>query len=502
MILQNSVTRLKCQLRELFAMPSACHCPGALSRTFGRSIGVWAPALSLGDSLAVEVAQQSRRTVLASLHNAMRPLEIAAYRSPYPRGDTAEYLAVDDHLVAQKVTFAELRQQAFKRDSETFRDAERAYTSVKLIQHPKKRKRNETSGTYLGADVDGVAGLVSAPQHRIGVLMLITAEVVRRGCCSASMLSSLLGLWVHVLMFRRPAFSLLSECFRDACHVPRDCVFRLGRRSLNELHSLSLLAPLFQADLRVQYLPQLYALDASPSGAGICVTDVPVHVSQELWRHTEQRGYYTRLESPAAALLREQGLEREAVFGPESTAEVASLTGMRVPIPQPLAEGLLCDTVEVFSGEANWTLAHQAAGLSTHPGVDLSGRSLRAMDMLDDAVFHELLSIALRRVVREWHGAPPCLTFGTLRRRRPRLRSKVRPHGFDPSDPITRLRNRLAQRTGFLFCVVARMGGFFSVEQPGSSVMFRLRIFTVLASLGAALTRFCCCSYGSPVMKL
>ena len=351
----------------------------------------------------------------------------------------------------------------------------------------------------MGADVDGVAGLVSAPRHRVGVLMLITAEVVRRGSCSASFLSSLLGLWVHVLLFRRPAFSLLSICFQEACHVPRDEVFRLDRRALNELQSLSLLAPLLQADLRVQYLPHIYAMDASPSSAGLCIADVPTHVSRELWRHTEQRGYYTKLESPAAALLREQGHNCEAVFGPPDASTALLMSGFVAPVPKHLAEGLIYDTVEVFSGEGNWSAAHCAAGLETHPGIDIAGRNLRVMDILDDAVFHEVLSLALRRVAREWHGVPPCLTFGTLRR--PRLRSKIKPHGFHPNDPLTLTHNRMAQRTGFLFCVVARLGGFFSVEQPGSSVMFRLHIFGVLASLGAVLTRFCCCSYGSPFMK-
>ena len=439
-------------------------------KAFHHSLGpgpfyVCLATMAMGDSLAVEVAQQSHHTVLATLANAMRPSEIAAYRAPYPRGPTAEYLAVDDHLVAQKVTFAEHRQQTFKRDTEIFRDAERAYTAVRLVQHPRKRKRNESSGVYLGADVDGLAGLVSAPRHRIGVLMLITAEVARRGCCSASMLSSLLGLWVHVLMFRRPAFSLLSSCFQDACHVPRDLVFQLGRKTLNELQSLSLLAPLFQADLRVSYLPFIFCMDASPGGAGLCVADAPVHVAQELWRHTEQKGYYTRLGSPAAALLREQGFNCEATFGPDDIPPAAALSGFTAPVPRHLFEGLLFDTVELFSGEGNWSSAHRAAGLETHPGIDLAGRSLRVMDILDDTVFHEVLSLALRRVVREWHGAPPCLTFGTLRR--PRLRSKLRPHGFNPNDPLTRKHNRMAQRTGFLFCVVARLGGFFVWNSRG-----------------------------------
>ena len=78
------------------------------------------------------------------------------------------------------------------------------------------------------------------------------------------------------------------------------------------------------------------------------------------------------------------------------------------------------------------------------------------MDILDDSVCHEFLSLALRRVAREWHGAL----------RRPRLRSKLRPHGFNPRDPLTLTHNRMAQRTGFIFCVVARVGGFYSVEQP------------------------------------
>ena len=33
--------------------------------------------------------------------------------------------------------------------------------------------------------------------------------------------------------------------------------------------------------------------------------------------------------------------------------------------------------LEVFAGEANWSVAHREAGLSTHPGVDNGGSRLR-----------------------------------------------------------------------------------------------------------------------------
>ena len=118
-----------------------------------------------------------------------------------------------------------------------------------LLQHPKKRQRKIIAGTFLGANVDGLSGLVSAPRHRIGVLMRLTCAVARRGCCSADLLSSLLGLWIHVLMFRRPVLAVLQSVFSDARRVPRSSIFQLQRDSINELLVPCALAPLIQADL-------------------------------------------------------------------------------------------------------------------------------------------------------------------------------------------------------------------------------------------------------------
>ena len=84
-------------------------------------------------------------------------------------------------------------------------------------------------------------------------------------------------------------------------------------------------------------------MDASPGGAGICVADAPTRVTQELGRRAEQKGYYyyARLESPAAALLREQGHNCKAVFGPDDVPPVAALSDFSAPVPRHLAEGLL-----------------------------------------------------------------------------------------------------------------------------------------------------------------
>ena len=106
------------------------------------------------------------------------------------------------------------------------------------MQHPDKRRRFEFSGTFLGSEFDVIAGWVSAPRHRIGVLMLLTTVICMKGCCSASLLSALLGLWVHVLMFRRPILAMLSQAFADARREPIGCVTSLSRATLRELQAL------------------------------------------------------------------------------------------------------------------------------------------------------------------------------------------------------------------------------------------------------------------------
>ena len=57
----------------------------------------------------------------------------------------------------------------------------------------------------------------------------------------------------------------------------------------------------------------------------------------------------------------------------------------------------------------------------------------------------------------------PCVSFGTLRR--PRVRSRRIPYGFNPKDPFTQLHNMLARRPAFVLCIAVRRGQYVSVEQ-------------------------------------
>ena len=453
-------------------------------------------ALAMGDSLAVEIAQQAHFQVLTQLAGALRESERVSYRKAFPRGSFFEFLAIDDHVGAQIVSKTAYLAFSPLRDTEVFRRSENAYKLVNLVQHPKKRRRDVISGTFLGAEIDGLTGRVSAPRHRIGLLMLCTSIIVMKGHTTRRILSSILGCWISVLMFRRPILSVMSAVFAEGQQEPQDKVFKLSQQARNELLALSILGPVAQTDLRTKTCSKVFCMDASPSGAAICQVDEDESVVAELWRHSEQKGFYTRLESTAAATLHELGIEPEPAF--ESDPSFLP-TDVKFPPPRCLREGFLYDAIELFKGTGNWSTAHSEVGMQVHAGLDVHGRMVQFGDLMDRKVFDALLSFALRGIIRDWHAGPPCFTFGTLRR--PRIRSKLRPAGFNMHDSLTSEQNSLAWRTAFLLNIAMSQGSFVSCEQPGSSVMFYLHAFISLALRGCVQSKFCFCSYGAGFMK-
>ena len=337
------------------------------ARFHGKTCYLALGALAMGDSLAVEIAQQAHHQVLFQLAGCMRESERVCYRRCFPRTKFPEFLAIDDHLGLQILPYEEFLQQKPGRDSEVFERAGQAYRQVGLVQHPKKRKRRVTSGIFLGAEIDGLKGRVSAPRHRIGLLMLCTAIIAYKGHTTKRLLSCITGSWINVLMFRRPIMSVMSAVFSEGGQINQDRVFKLSQQARNELFALCVLGPVCQTDLRTQTCDRIFCLDASPYGGGICEATESASVVGELWRHSEQRGYYTKLENPASSVLQELGIDAVASCGSETETP---LQPVYLPPPRSLREGFLFDVIELFIGEGNWSKAHSECGFSVHPGVE------------------------------------------------------------------------------------------------------------------------------------
>ena len=465
----------------------------------GEELLVCLSTLAMGDSLAVEVAQQSHGNVLRKMCGAMKSHEVLRYRAPCPRSDFVELLAIDDHVGLQRLPIEDYPKCPKLRDTEVFGASEIAYKQVGLIQHEKKRKRNLTQGTILGADFDGKKGRVMAPRDRIMILSVVSGWVAQNGTCTPHVLSMILGCWIHVLLFRRSLFALVDALFKEGKSSSKHEVFCLSRQARNELLLLGVLGSVSHADLRCKYHDKIYCTDASPWGAAVVAAPIEPNVTRELWRHCEQKGYYTRLQSPASAYLSENSLPSEFVESLAPEPADNSHGDIFEPVARSLSDGILFDCVELFRGTGAWSKFHEEAGLCLHDGFDIDGRRLKIGDLLDDAIFREVCSLAIRGVVQEWHCGLPCLSFGTLRR--PQVRSVEFPFGFDCHDAFTAMHNKLAIRSAIILILAVKGGQFISVEQPGSSRLFLLDLYKVLIVLGCVISKFAFCAHGSGFNK-
>lgn len=473
--------------RMKFRADELCHLKCFEPSLHDKEILVCLSTLAMGDSLAVEIAQQSHANVLKVFCGAMNPSECLRYRSPVPRGDFIELLAIDDHVGIQRLPRASFKNNPYLRDSEIFDQATTAYKTVGLVQHEKKRKRNQTEGIILGADFDGLAGVVMGPRNRIAILSTLTLIVASKGTCTPKLLSIILGCWIHVLLFRRAMFAVIDQLFREGQGLPNDAVFCLSGQAVCELQMLAVLGPVAQSNLRASYCDTMFCTDASPSGGAVIGAKVTAAFTKEIWRHCEQRGYYTRLQSPVSEILQEKGLEPESDILFNSDTPIAANEPFSFSVPPPMAEGVLYDCIELFRGTGNWSEAHASRGFKVHDGVDVSGRRLRFLDLSNKSVAVELVALALRGVCRDWHAGVPCPSFGL--------------RGFNPNDPYTRYHNQLARRACFILTVAFLQGQFISIEQPGNSRLFLLHCYRTLVSLGCVISHFCFCSFGSAFKK-
>lgn len=435
--------------------------------------------LAMGTSYAVEVAQHSHTNLLRRA-GCLNPSQQVKYRTPLPRGNVLQLLCIDDFCVLQKIS---VKTPEPRQDLSLLSQAGEAYKKAGLRTSEKKSVRNSYRGTVLGAEVDGKLGSVSAPRLRTLALCRLTLILVRVGFTTKHLLESLLGCWIFVLLFRRPLFCLLSDVFHEGSDYKPHHIFQLSVGAKQELLLLCMYAPWAATNLRAEPLARLFASDASLDAAGVCSCSASRQATLELCRVAEQKGFYTKVNTGVLGELLATG----TMIGDDDLV-----------IPPALEEGFIWDFFEIFRGCGTLSRAHQRLGLRVHPGFEIADGDTG--DVLNSATMLCIIGLICRRVIRFFHVAPVCTTFGTLRR--PRLRSKQQPSGFDLEDACTHEGNRFAWRTIFILNLCITYGLNCSVEQPGGSVMYRLEGFRKLLRRGVSLVRFPFCGWGTPFRKL
>lgn len=440
--------------------------------------------LAMGTNYAVEIAQHTHTNLLRRA-GCLAPSQQVKYRHPFPRGKVVQLLCIDDYAILNKVpkSISLVGKTVDREDLKLLSQAESAYSSVGLRSSAKKTVRNSKRSVVLGGEIDGVKGAVAAPALRVLVLRKLTLALVKLGYGTKHLIQSLLGCWIFVLLFRRPLLGLLSDVFHEGEDKGQHEVFQLSTSAKQEFFLLCVFAPYAFTNLRAKPSSRLFCSDASLEGAGVCQAEVTPEVTMNLARLAEQKGFYTRVDS--STLGKFTALHSDGVWE-------------NLDVPKNLQEGFLWDFAEVFRGSGHLSKAHSSLGFRVHPGFEV--RDGPTGDVLVEATFLAAIGLVARRVIRILHVAPVCTTFGTLRR--PRVRSKQSPFGFDPSEKATSEGNHFAVRAAFLLFLCHHYNILGTAEQPGGSVMFRLDIFQRLLSTTFFSIRFPFCSWGSPCQKI
>ena len=487
--------------------------------TQGGRVACCFKGLGMGDHAAVDIAQESHVNLLRSF-GAMKEGETLRYRDPVPHPPSGfvEGIMIDDHLGLQLLPRLQSLKETLAqpaRDQEVFAASGKAYSHAGLQAHPKKAVRRGVCAKVWGAEIEGEKGLVGPVRSRLMALGRLSSEVARPGAIDQQTLDGVLGLWGFCAQFRRPIFSFLYEAYRQQGPGTAEEPFRLSTGARNEFAVLACLAPLCLTDLHVLPDKYLYCVDASPSGAGVCRSEVGVSVVREIWRRGDKQGYRMPLLSRLSAALKESGLDEDDVLdeqdsqseisdsplrsefeqGPVEALSFArgylervSQDDWRLSIPPALKEGPW-DFLELYSGCGQMSASWAKQGFSVLPPVELK----RGWDMTSQDLFWGLLGLLRCGKVKFLWWAPPCTTFSSVRH--PKLRNLSQPWGFDILDFDCVLGNLHAVQSMLLALVQLDVGHAFGGEQPAFGSMRALRPWELLKARGAFEVLFDWCRY-------
>eukprot|EP00435_Cladocopium_sp_Y103_P013722 s2211_g3.t1 len=447
-----------------------------------------------GDHAGVEVATSAHENWLKThglLDEYSRLVASRCLRSER----LAQGLVIDDYFAASVESVDTANEHSLAADC--YRVSQIAYESAELLGSPNKDEMGGNTGKLVGAFVNsghealsrGICTVGSPAEKRIGI-SFITLVLCAMAYTTDALHLCLLGGWTSILSFRRPLMSILSRCYHLVDQNTLDAnapkLVRLPRSAANELVLLAALAPLAVSDLGAEYLPHIYATDASMFKGAICQALQPAVVVRALWKSCKSKGSYTRLLTPAELVLRSNGLfdeeklEQRQPAGPE----------------RPLAYEY--DFIEVFSGASLVSAAVGLYGWVVGPPLDIGiseEYNLAWVHVMEWLTFL-LASKRLKAVMV----SPPCTTFSIMRR--PRLRSRLCPFGFNPQDPQTMLGNVLGQRGAQILYIAAVNDAAGILETTYSSYLKFLPGWQAVKNLDAASeVRADSCAFGSIHLK-
>lgn len=400
------------------------------------------------------------------------------------------------------ISFEDKNFTGMGQSEKSYRLAEKTYDKAGLLGSPHKDlvgvQEGRIIGAYLNASdraVDRGMVTVAAPAKKRIALSYLSLQVAQLPMTSDSLHLCLIGGWVSLLGYRRPMMAILQDSFKvvDMLAFDRENprVVPLTRKVAGELVLLSVLAPLAVTDIAVPFSQDIYCTDASLEKGAILWAAVSKDVSEVLWKTSKTKGAYSRLLSPVECVLKQLG-ELEEVALERQRWQKSELQRLERP------PAFSCDFIEFFSGASKISQCLLEWGYVVGPLLDIS--ISEEYNLEKHYVVSWLVFMLTEKRLLGFFLGPPCTTFSIMRR--PRLRSKQQPFGFELEDNQTHLGNVLAHRSGQITYVGHRSGAAGLLETPYSSYMKHLPFWNILRRLdGASEVRSDSCRFGSVHLK-
>ncbi|CAK0910921.1 unnamed protein product [Prorocentrum cordatum] len=162
--------------------------------------------------------------------------------------------------------------------------------------------------TVLGWGISCRAAVLRPTRARVWRARQCARAVLRRGRVSGKVLEGLVGHMGFVSLVRRESLSVFDTLFAFIRRFYYEEA-PLWPSVINQLAIWEVIAPLLWRNLKSSWGPSLYAVDASPTGLGVCSSPISVEEAHGLGRHCERwrfsRGARLppRLQAAAAAAV-------------------------------------------------------------------------------------------------------------------------------------------------------------------------------------------------------
>ena len=148
------------------------------------------------------------------LHKVAHSFQLLCLHNQIPRGLHHVGITIDDLVVLEKISNAEL-ERARNKGVRTWgagrtAHARKVYDEVGLETNPKKAFEDAALASFWGIDLDGEKGVMRSCNVRLWPAMMITLRVATSRLATVGLLESLAGTWVAIYGLRRRLFCLID----------------------------------------------------------------------------------------------------------------------------------------------------------------------------------------------------------------------------------------------------------------------------------------------------